>query len=487
MSTKLGSNVDSAALGIFVSIICRVREILWIFAGILLMKIDDFCRSSKVAMLMLLVAVGVFSSCSKDDDGLSRPWKESRAQRTVLVYMAGENDLGQRGYMQDDLKELIRGSRQLADNQRLLVFVDSASYDAQNSAPYILELHGGSAEVVKRYESNFLSSDPDCFREVLKTMIGAAEADSYGLVLWGHASGWIITPDSVEEKGGMFRAYGIDRSYDDSSMGEKWMNVTQMARAFSDLPKFAYIMADCCNMMCVEVGYELQHATDYLIGSPAEIPGAGAPYSLIMPFLYKDDAELYQGLIDTYYNYYKEAYKNNQSLAGYSLPMSVIDTRYVGQLATATHDIMDAFMMDYVYPGTINVHRNGTSSVTFYWYYGVPIFYDMREFLKTNSPAAAFNAWDEIFKKAVPYHVTSAQWMTSSLNLENSFSLFDATQADCGCVSMYIPVRKGISGKTDYLSSAYMNMGWGRVVDWTRYGWLLPQYEPYANMIHMLS
>ena len=487
MSTKLGSNVDSAALGIFVSIICRVREILWIFAGILLMKIDDFCRSSKVAMLLLLVAVGVFSSCSKDDDGLSRPWKESRAQRTVLVYMAGENDLGQRGYMQDDLKELIRGSRQLADNQRLLVFVDSASYDAQNSAPYILELHGGSAEVVKRYESNFLSSDPDCFREVLKTMIGAAEADSYGLVLWGHASGWIITPDSVEEKGGMFRAYGIDRSYDDSSMGEKWMNVTQMARAFSDLPKFAYIMADCCNMMCVEVGYELQHATDYLIGSPAEIPGAGAPYSLIMPFLYKDDAELYQGLIDTYYNYYKEAYKNNQSLAGYSLPMSVIDTRYVGQLATATRDIMDAFMMDYVYPGTINVHRNGTSSVTFYWYYGVPIFYDMREFLKTNSPAAAFNAWDEIFKKAVPYHVTSAQWMTSSLNLENSFSLFDATQADCGCVSMYIPVRKGISGKTDYLSSAYMNMGWGRVVDWTRYGWLLPQNEPYANMIHMLS
>ncbi len=32
----------SAALGIFVSIICRVREIIWIFIGLLLMKIDGF-------------------------------------------------------------------------------------------------------------------------------------------------------------------------------------------------------------------------------------------------------------------------------------------------------------------------------------------------------------------------------------------------------------------------------------------------------------
>lgn len=40
MSTKLGANYDSAALGFFVSIICRVREILWILIGLLLMKMD---------------------------------------------------------------------------------------------------------------------------------------------------------------------------------------------------------------------------------------------------------------------------------------------------------------------------------------------------------------------------------------------------------------------------------------------------------------
>ena len=31
----------SAALGIFVSIICRVREIIWIFIGIMLMKVGN--------------------------------------------------------------------------------------------------------------------------------------------------------------------------------------------------------------------------------------------------------------------------------------------------------------------------------------------------------------------------------------------------------------------------------------------------------------
>ena len=41
MSTKLGAAYDAAALGIFVSIICRVREILWILIGILLMKMKE--------------------------------------------------------------------------------------------------------------------------------------------------------------------------------------------------------------------------------------------------------------------------------------------------------------------------------------------------------------------------------------------------------------------------------------------------------------
>ena len=47
MSAPFGDNYDAAALGIFVSIICRVREILWIFIGIMLMKIPYKKENSK--------------------------------------------------------------------------------------------------------------------------------------------------------------------------------------------------------------------------------------------------------------------------------------------------------------------------------------------------------------------------------------------------------------------------------------------------------
>ena len=478
MSTKLGSGVDSAALGIFVSIICRVREILWIFAGILLMKIDDFRRTSKAALLVLLVAAVGFSSCSKDDDeGPSKPWKITKAERTVLVYMAGENDLGQKGYLRNDMKELVNASRELADNQRLLVFVDSVKYAGSGRTPYIMELHNGEVEVVKSYDENFYSSDPACFHEVLQTMIDAAEADSYGLVLWGHASGWLVSEDSVAEaQSRPLRAYGVDCSQDETSKGTKWMNITQMARALVGLPKFEFIFADCCNLVSAETAYELQHAANYLIGSPAEIPGNGAPYQLVMPYFYKDDVDLYRGIIDTYYQYYLDAFTGDYELDGYSVPLSVVDLRYMGQLATATHDILDTFMPNYTCPSPIDMGTTYSGSVTFYWYNNAPVFYDIREFLKARASADAFNQWDEVFRKAVPYNLTSACWMTISNPLKQWFSYFDSSQTECGGLSMFIPKGEKYDSKPYSINKTCLNYGWNRVIDWSRFGWLTSQY-----------
>ena len=470
MSTKLGSNVDSAALGIFVSIICRVREILWIFAGILLMKIDDFKRSSVASLLLLLTVVVGLSSCCKDDDEPRRPWTEGKAQRTVLVYMAGENNLtSYRGvrFLNNDFRELVEGSRKLTDQQRLLVFVDSLDGGSKQGRPFIVELHGGQVYPVKQYDSEFYSSHPDRFREVLSTMMDYAQADEYGLVLWGHASGWAVSSDTLADAPHSLRAYGVDYGTDGNMGGEKWMNITQMARALNGLPKFKFIFADCCNMMCAEVGCELRHAADYLIGSPAEIPGDGAPYHLVLPYMYMEDAALYQGIIDTYYDYCLSNFQTSGELTGYSVPLSVIDTRFVQELAEKTYDILPTFVPDY--PSQLNLLGSG---IVYYWYYDAPAMYDMRAIVKTYASNEDFARWDALCQKAVPYHRMSLRWMTIYDSLEYSFSFFRQDESLNIGVSMFVPQNNSAyqNGLFRY-NATCSQFEWNRVLDWSRFGW----------------
>jgi hypothetical protein len=222
-------------------------------------------------------------------------------------------------------------------------------------------------------------------------------------------------------------------------------------------------------MMCAEIGYELRNATNYLIGSPAEIPGDGAPYDLIIPCLYKSDRELYRGIIDTYYNYYLGDFQEDYDLSGFSLPMSVIDTKYIEQLAQATHDVLDKFNGGYpVYPKSPNA-----DSLVMYWYLDSPIMYDMRALIRRNTSDADFAQWEQKFKQAVPYYRMSMRWMTIYSELEYyEFPKFDPDASKNGCVSMFFPREQYwyYNGTFRY-NSTYNNFGWNRVIDWSRYGW----------------
>ena len=268
---------------------------------------------------LFILALTWLTACHDNDEDTS--WKAPEtATRTVMVYMAGENNLSiynNYRYLNNDLKEMIEGSKHLGDNERLLVFVDSMNWK-QAGKPVILELHGGEVNIMHEFDSDFYSCDPDAFKEVLQWMTTNAKADSYGLVLWGHANGWLVSSDTIADgasRAMVTRAYGQDKGTDVSAASaEKWMNITQMAKELAKLPKLEFIFADCCNMMCAEVGYELRNVTDYLIGSPAEIPGDGAPYDKIVPLLYGSGSQLYKSIIDTYYNYYLDDYKGDSAL-----------------------------------------------------------------------------------------------------------------------------------------------------------------------------
>ena len=469
MSTKLGSDVDSAALGIFVSIICRVREILWIAIGMLLMKVDELHLGRKAVTVMLaVVAMTGFSSCCGDDDE-PLPWAREKAERTVMVYMAAENNLSTLGYLRGDLRELIEGSRQLTDKQRLLVFIDSMGNSKQMGFPRIIELHGGKAYTVKQYEEDFYSCDPTRFHEILKTVTHAAEAESYGLVLWGHASGWIVSKDTLATDAARARrAYGQDWGTDGNQGGEKWMNITQMARALEGLPHLDYILADCCNMQCVEVAYELRHATDYLIGSPAEIPGSGAPYQRMVPRLFQANETFYKDIIDTYYDYYKEVYLYDSSLSGYSVPLSVIDTRQLDSLLSATHDILPSFVPSY--PQSLGLME---TNFAFYLYAETPLMYDMHAMMRYYTTGDAYSKWADAFNKAVPYRRMSKKWDSMPWGQKNAFPSFTMDEAAHGCVSMFVPLNtQYYNAGTNRMNQTFRQYAWHRELNWERFGWV---------------
>ena len=423
-------------------------------------------------LLTLVCTLFLFASCSKD--GGDGPLPPDKTERTVLIYMAGENNLtvynGYR-YLYYDLQEIIEGSKQLKDNQRLFVFVDSLNTNSQQASnPFIMEVHGGKTYIRKQFTSDFYSCDPKKFREVIDWVIGNGEADSYGMVLWGHANGWVVSNDSIEENAQSrgTRTYGQDNGTDTGG-SLKIMNITQMARAMKGLPKMDFIFADCCNMMCAEVGYVLRDATEYLIGSPAEIPSEGAPYDIMVPLFFKSGSDSYRNLMETYYNYFLE--ENSHIYTNpFSVPMSVIHTRYIGELVEATREILGRFTSPIpAYPEYLNL---SASDIAFYMYFDAPLMYDMYALIKANTSEEDFLKWQEIYKKAVPYYHMSMKWDTIYDSQYYAFSHFNPDASLYGCVSMFVPMNTGTYNNGAYhYNKTFKNYEWNRKLNWERFGW----------------
>ena len=422
-------------------------------------------------LFIILCGAILLAGCNKDND---EPVKKD-TQRTVVVYISADNNLSTAAL--SDINEMKEGATGIPSNSRLVAFIDR---DWGDDKPFIAEIKNNKLDTLFKYSSDFYASDPNLFSEVLERVAGLCPSKEYGLVLWGHGSGWLVEPDTVAQH----RAYGIDETGSGSS--GKWMNMTQMARALKDvqtknvMPKLSFIFADCCNMMCVEAAYELKDVTEYMIGSPAEIPGYGAPYKLMVAQLFKSGSNLYRGIIDTYYNYYADF--NNLNYAeqtswpymkdGYSVPLSVIDTKYVGDLANKTHDMLERAQGGYpMYPQSPEL-----SGIAFYCYntfslWPVDMMYDMRAIMERLLSAEDFATWDKAYQQTVPYYRMSLKWMTELYEQYQAFSTFDPN-LKYGCVSMFTPrAGQSYSYGSMPMNKTVQNFAWSRIIDWTRFGW----------------
>ncbi|SFW30375.1 hypothetical protein SAMN02910409_1395 [Prevotellaceae bacterium HUN156] len=411
-----------------------------------------------LTLLGLLIMV---CSCSKDE---AEQESVVPARRTVIVYMAGDNNLS--SYMYTDLSEMAIGRQLVGKGEDLVVFVDRA---ATNEKPFIARITAsGEQEKLYEYPIDFYSSDADHFAEVLSRCIQLCPAtEDYGLVLWGHASGWLIESDSISNSVyGSRRAYGVDNNM--------WMNIPSMRQALQSLNiKWKFIFSDCCNMQNIETAYELKDVAEYLIASPAEIPGKGAPYNTVVPTLFiHNDKEMYEAICDKYYE--------QTDTKGGHLPISVIRTDKLNALAVATKAVL---------PEVVNNLPHNDYGMGHIYYFCLvggnswgnnydnryKALYDMNDIIRwaTVNDQTAYNTWKAALDQAVIYKKMSTFWHANYLEsdyTEKSFYDFTVTEEAYGGVSMFFPLEKYNNGITNF-NKDIKKMGWYYAVGWSELGW----------------
>ena len=387
-------------------------------------------------MLVSILTVGTmmsFTACSSDNEVLSEvndnlqlnASRYAAAERTVLVYLAGKNNLSQS--LQTNLEQMKAGSR-LIGNNTLLVFVRR---DMQGEKPWLARVNNGeltdsvSLDDMGFGNSNMQACNPELMEQVMRYAFSHYPANEYGLVLGGHSTGWLI-----DEEPGQTRAFGVDNGdgYTYSRKNKRWMNVPTMARVLERVPHLKFIFADCCNFMCLETMYELRNVTDYIIGSPAEIPAEGAPYEQIIPALFEKNS-FCSSVIDIYYRT-----QNGE------LPLSAVKTSAIDQLANATRYALDMVQakIGNGYADTQGLIHYGYSGSSIQFHQEYNLFYDAGDFFRSQLSENDYLQWKQALDKTVIEKRFAKQWRTC-MTWRYIYSDFEMTEEKYHGVSMYIP------------------------------------------------
>lgn len=241
--------------------------------------------------------------CKKDKSHL----EPNKAKRIVLVYMEANNNLKPEAMMSINGME----SGVAAIDGMLLVFIKS-----EDNVSYLLKIKADSnpytikSDTIKIY-NNSEPSSASLMSTVIKDVQLNYPSDSYGLVLWSHATAW--APPSVPR----LKSFGYDRGVE--------MDIFDLKNAIPD--NLDFIIFDACSMASIEVLMELKDKAKYIIASPSETIADSYPYQLITRELFKDLGQL-DRVAKCYFDYY-----NSKVGLKRSATISLIKTSELGQLA----------------------------------------------------------------------------------------------------------------------------------------------------------
>ena len=275
-----------------------------------------------------------------------KPW-------TVMVYMAGDNNLDPEGVQ--DLKEM----KKVGSTDKLNIVAQFDRATGHTARRYYLRKGGivtgdavGSLGAVN-------TGDPKCLSDFIQWGVKNYPADHYLLVLWNHGQGWDDTDIYAGERHRNLRRLAtgpirhalfhapVRRSLEQAGSDQRTRAILldDNAKDFLDNLEMKKVLAgmakllkrkldilgmDACLMSMAEVGYQICDSADYTVGSEQTEPGEGWPYHTILGALAKNPAMTPRDLSALIVNKYLASYGNADGVT-----QSACDLSKAGALATA--------------------------------------------------------------------------------------------------------------------------------------------------------
>lgn len=354
--------------------------------------------------------------------------------RTLLVYVALDNSLY--GEMADVHASLREGWGNEDINGTLLLFADTR----RGGNPVLINIKKQNGEVISdtiRTYTNDNSASPELLRQVIADTKLIAPANSYGMLLFSHASGWLpatafINPLKWEAGVNNSSKLGSRSIFEDNG---REMEFHDFVTAIPD-GMFEFIASEMCFMSSVETAYALRNKTDYLLAAAPEVlsPGFEPIYRTSLGLLYKAKPDL-EGFAQAFFDYFDGLQGEYRSAA-----ISVVKTSEIQALANFTRTVAPVLTQDQI-DVVQHYDRIPPRSSSFPY-----LFFDYRDYIAQVATEAQMNELDGLLDKAVIFKRSTPK-----------------------LINIYIPKHSGLSvyipqERLPRLNKAYEGTDWWKAV-----------------------
>lgn len=424
-----------------------------------------------VALALLL------SACGSDDSNHDGSGSDEQLRRSLIVYMAAQNSLGDAKAHKLDSAEIVNGFS-IHNNSRdnIFLFIDDASL------PRIYRIYRYRnrtiVDKVTAWADDACSSDPATLCQVIQNVKENYPAQSYGLVMWSHGSGWLPSESVVNTLKSKICSFGVDVGPDGDMATDRnefgttapQMDIADMAEGIRQSGvHFDYIFFDACLMQNIEVAYELKDVADYVIGNASSTTAYGGYYTHLVPdglFGYPIDDAKAQAIATRYFN----DVTSDHSLAKYygdtGDVISVIKTSQLANLANVTATMLAKYVAT-----KHEIWLYGVQAYSSPELYDAPEYCDMGSLMHSLLSDEDYQTWLLVAQKAVILHHQSPKFILGVERGEYVFKLLSDPDHVLG-VSMYVPQNR-YDGNHLYtnFNSGFQDTRWYQDAGWSQTGW----------------